>query len=295
MTQVARTARTGRVTLPSRVTRAEFVRSATKPRMIALLVVLALVAYGCIQLGAWQLDRAALRGAQEARSIEAERLAAEPVPLAEALVVGQPFRTDQQLRKVRVTGEYRQQVLVPDRSVDGADATLVVTALWVTEGGDTGAMIPVLRGWVAPSDVTDVTDVTTAGGAAEPASPATAALLEVPSGPVTVTGYLTDSEKAVVGDYPDGMVGAVSTGELANLWGGPTFTGFVVLAESAPASELAVVPPPSYEQQRGMNLQNLAYAAEWFIFGGFAIFLWWRFVREDAVRDREAALLAEAD
>lgn len=271
-----------------RVTGREWLRAAVKPRMIALFVALALVALGCIQLGAWQLDRAAIRGAQIAREIEAERLAAEPVPLAESLVVGQGFRTDQQLRKVWVTGEYREQVLVPDRAVDGM-VTLVVTALWITEGPDSGAMIPVLRGWVDPSDVT------TADGVARPATPAASALLEVPAGPVTAVGYLTDSEKAIVGDFPDGMVGAISTGELANLWGGPTFTGFVVLAESEPASALPAVPPPSYEQQKGMNLQNLAYAAEWFIFGGFALLLWWRFVREDAVRGREAALLAERE
>lgn len=256
--------------------------------MVALFVVLALAAYGCIQLGVWQLDRAAIRGAQAAREIEAGRLAAAPAPLAEALVVGQDFRTDQQLRKVTVTGEYREQVLVPDRAVDGSAATLVVTALWITGGPDTGAMVPVLRGWVAPSDVT------TADGVARPATAAAGDLLAVPSGRVTAVGHLTDSEKAIVGDFPDGMVGAVSTGELANLWGGPTFTGFVVLTDSEPDSLLPTVPPPSYEQQKGINLQNLAYAGEWFIFGGFALLLWWRFVREDAIRTREALLLAEA-
>jgi cytochrome oxidase assembly protein ShyY1 len=260
-----------------------------KPRMLALFAVLVVVAYGCIQLGAWQLDRAALRGAAAAQREEAARLAADPVPLDSALVVGQPFREDQQLRKVAVTGEYGEQVLVPDRVVGGDGAVLVVAALWITEGTDAGSMVPVVRGWVAPSDVTTV------GGVAAGATAEAGQLLDVPAGAVTVTGYLTDSEKAIAGDFPDGMVGAISTGELANLWGGPTFTGFVVLAESVPPSGLAVVPPPSFAQAEGMNFQNLAYAGEWFIFGGFALFLWWRLVREDAVREREAALLAAAE
>ncbi|MGM0385046.1 MAG: SURF1 family protein [Actinomycetota bacterium] len=268
-----------------RVTGREWLRSASKPGMIALLVAVAVVAYLFIQLGAWQLDRAALRGAEEARRVEAAKLAADPVPLADALAVGQVFRTEQQLLKVRVSGEFREQVLVPGRSVNGSDAVLVVTALWTTDGEAT-TMIPVLRGWVTPSDVT------TADGAAGAATAAAAALLDVPAGPVSLVGYLSDSEKAVVGDFPDGMVGAISAGELANLWGGPTYTGFLVLAESEPASALPVVPPPSYDRQGGMNLQNLFYAAEWFIFGGFAVFVWWRFVREDAIRDREAAVLA---
>jgi len=270
------------------VTRREWVRSASKPRMIALLAVLSLVAYACVQLGAWQLDRAALRGAEAARQTEAERLTADPVPLGEVLTVGQDFRTDQQLRKVNVAGEFREQVIVPDRVVDGVAADLVVTALWIASGPDAGAMIPVLRGWVAPDDVA------TTGGVVAGASPAVVELLAVPAGAVTVTGYLTASEKAIAADFPDGMVGAISTGELANLWGGPTFTGFIVLAESQPATALAVAPPPSYGRTEGMNLQNLAYAGEWWIFGGFALFLWWRIVREDAVRQREAAAL-EAD
>lgn len=268
------------------VTRREWLRSASKPGMLALLLAVAVVAYLFIQLGAWQLDRAALRGAEEARRVEAEKLAADPVPLADALAVGQVFRTDQQLLKVRATGEYREQVLVPGRAVDGEEAVLVVSALWI-EDGSASTMIPVLRGWVAPSDVT------TADGVAVPATAEAATLLEVPAGVVTVVGHLSDSEKARIGDYPDGMVGAISTGELANLWGGPTYTGFLVLAESEPAEALPLVPPPSYDRQGGMNLQNLFYAAEWFIFGGFAVFVWWRFVREDAVREREAAVLAQ--
>jgi len=271
---------------PMRVTREQWARSASQPRMLLLLLVILAIAALFIRLGAWQLDRAALRGAAAARETEAARLTADPIPLDQALRVGQDFSTDQQVRKVTVSGEFREQVLVPDRLVDGAPATLVVTSLWISDGPDAGAMIPVLRGWVAPGDVVE------SGGVLRPVSAAVGETLAMPPGHVTVVGFLTDSEQAVGGAFPGGAVGAISTGQLTNLWGGPTFTGFIVRSDSQPPSSLPAVPPPSYSQQTGMNLQNLAYAGEWFLFGGFALFLWWRIVREDAVRRREAELLA---
>ncbi len=253
--------------------------------MLAALVVLVLLAAVFVRLGAWQLDRAALRGAAAARETESARIAAAPVPLWEALRVGQGFTAEQQLRKVVATGRLEQQALVPDRVVDGAPAVLVVTALWLDAGPDAGAMIPVVRGWVASDDVVVTpTEVRVSPGVRD--------ALEVPTDVVTVVGYLSDSEQAVTGALPDGTVGAISTAQLANIWGGPTFTGFVVLAESMPATSLATLPPPSYSQQSGMNLQNLAYAGEWVLFGGFALFLWWRMVREEAVRERETELLS---
>ncbi|WP_448631831.1 hypothetical protein [Cellulomonas soli] len=32
----------------------------------------------------------------------------------------------------------------------------------------------------------------------------------------------------------------------------------------------------------GLNIQNLAYAAQWWIFGAFAVGLWLRLVRDEA-------------
>ena len=79
---------------------------------------------------------------------------------------------------------------------------------------------------------------------------------------------------------PVGQVGAVSPAELVNLWGGPVYTGYLVLAQpSGPGVE--VLRPPSLPGG-GLDLQNLAYALQWWIFGGFAVALWARFVRDEA-------------
>lgn len=268
------------------MTGAEWWASARKPSMLALLALIVALALAFIRLGAWQLDRASLRGAETARQATAERLAADPVPLEEVIAPGETYMTSHQLVKVFAVGEYGEQVLVPDRVVDGEAAVLVVTELRLTSG-DAGAMIPVVRGWVSPSSIT------TDDGRAAPADDAATLALAIPPGEVTVTGYLNASESAAAADYPDGMVGAVSSAQLFGLWGGPSYTGFIV--QMQPDAGLIQMTPPTLGEATGLNLQNLAYAAEWFIFGGFALFMWWRFVREDAIRDRERALLADAD
>jgi cytochrome oxidase assembly protein ShyY1 len=276
--------------------RSDFLRAALAPRLIGIFVLLLAAAVICVRLGAWQLDRAAIRGAAEAEQAHAERLAADPVPLEDVLRAQTSFTAEELGRSVEVTGTFvpDQQVLVPDRSVDGHDVDLVVTALRVTRGPDAGAMLPVLRGWV-PAEA-----IATDGGRAAPADAATAAVLEVPAGERTVTGHLGGSEAAVATDYPDGMVGAISSAELANLWGGPSFSGYLVEFTQTPdgtratsdAAGLPHAPPPGMAMDTGLNIQNLAYAVEWVVFGGFALFLWWRMVRDEVTYRREEAGLA---
>ena len=46
-------------------------------------------------------------------------------------------------------------------------------------------------------------------------------------------------------------------------------------------------PPPSSEVE--LNWLNLFYAAEWVVFAGFAIFLWYRLVKDAWEREQEEA------
>lgn len=261
----------------------DWARTALTGRMLGLLLVLLVAAGACLRLGAWQLDRAALRGADRAESELAERLSAEPQPLEDVLRAQTSFTGAELGAVVTAVGAFEdQQVLVPDRTVDGEPATLVVTALRLAQGPDAGAMIPVLRGWVPP----DAVDITADG--VRPADAEAEALLAVPAGEHTVVGALADSESSVTGDLPDGVLGAISTGQLANLWGGPSFSGYLVLAEGHPAAGgLAAASPPGLGTETGLNVQNLAYAVEWWIFGGFALLLWWRTLRDEVNQRRE--------
>jgi len=88
---------------------------------------------------------------------------------------------------------------------------------------------------------------------------------------------------------PSGQIDAISPAELVNLWGGPIYSGYLVLADARPDQESAItlLEPPTTGGGGGLNLQNLAYALQWWIFGVFAVALWGRMVR-DETHDRLA-------
>ena len=44
---------------------------------------------------------------------------------------------------------------------------------------------------------------------------------------------------------------------------------------------MVLLDPPT-KPGSGLNIQNLAYAAQWWIFGAFAVLLWLRLVRDEA-------------
>lgn len=235
--------------------RPDYLRAALSVRMLGLLLIFLAAAAVCGRLGVWQLDRAFERGQQNAAAELAAVTDAPARPLAEVLEPQQTFAGSLVGQKVVATGTFEgETLLVPGRAHDGDVGYLVLDAFRVA---DSGAVLPVVRGWVA-----------------DPVAP------PPPAGEVAVDGFLQAGEAAAPEPVPDGQVGAVSPAELVNLWGGPVYTGYLVLAQpSGPGVE--VLRPPSLPGG-GLDLQNLAYALQWWIFGGFAVALWARFVRDEA-------------
>jgi len=195
------------------------------------------------------------------------------LPTARAQVAG-----DDSGRQVSVTGRYdpAHQLLVPDRSLDGRTGYYVLTPLRV----DGGAALPVVRGWLPG-------DVTAAHAAAVPAAP---------TGEVTVVGALQYPETSDTpgvyggGALPAGQLGIISAASLVNVLPYPVYGGWVTAAD--PAAPLKAVPtaaPPD----SGLDLrafQNLGYTGEWFVFAGFAVFMWFRLVRREGEARADAAL-----
>lgn len=245
--------------------------------MVALLLLFLAAAAVCARLGVWQLDRAQQRGDladRQAAMEEAARIADEgPEGLGLLLPPQTTFPGDLVGRQTWVEGEYDagQQLLVAGRALDGRTGYLVLTPLRVSDDGSAGAswaelsgppVVPVVRGWVPSED---------------------AAVLAPPTGTVRVTGYVQASEATGQGGLPPGQTDAISSAALAGLWGGPIYSGYVVLSASEPGQDpgLSLLPRPSIEGGDGLNLQNLFYALQWWIFGGFAVVLWLRLVRDE--------------
>ncbi|WP_084961980.1 SURF1 family protein [Thermoactinospora rubra] len=235
-------------------------RTLLAPRLLGLHIVAIGVLIAFILLGRWQLGVFEDSGRP--------RAAADPAPVAVDQLVKFGAQLDGEAlgRRVTASGVYDggKQLLVADRRPDvdamGGRAARgagywVLTPLRLADG----TLVPVVRAWTATPE----------------AAPA------VPPGQVAVTGRVRPSEATDgVRRYaalPSGQVATVSTAELINLWPGEKVRNGFVVADGSGVR----IPPP----QTGGELtwRNLAYALNWWIFAGFAVFMWFHFVR-DAVR-----------
>ncbi|WP_430594478.1 SURF1 family protein [Isoptericola sp. QY 916] len=280
--------------------RRSFWAVALQPRMIGILLLFLLAAAVCGRLGVWQLDRAYQRAELAAQQEAAEQASHGPEALGDLLPPQTSFPGELVGTEAWVTGEYEPegQMLVAGRALDGRTGYLVLTPLRVTDDGTGGAswadlsgppVLPVVRGWV-DSPTPD------------------AASLDVPDGEVRVTGWLQASESVQEGaeplpDNPDGppLTDSISTGALVNTWGGPIYSGYVVLTTSDPAQATAaeggpaLLPRPVLEGSDGVNLQNLFYALQWWVFGLFAVVLWIRLVRDEAAGTKRGRTHDDSD
>jgi cytochrome oxidase assembly protein ShyY1 len=242
-----------------------------KPRWLGLLAALVVLLVAFTFLGLWQLSVARDDAEREALATAQQQA---PVPLGLVLVPHGPFPADASGRPVTMTGSYDPalQVLVADRRLEGTTGYWVVTPLSVDATATGGsARIAVLRGFV-----------TTANGTGPPPSTI---------GPVTVTGTLAPGESpASAGPArPDGQLGSLDLARLVNRWPGDLYNAFVFATSESPdaSAGLQRVPPPPLPT--GLTWRNAAYALQWWVFGLFAAYMWWRMVRDDHRRDQSAA------
>jgi surfeit locus 1 family protein len=258
-------------------------------RWVALLAVLVAAVVGMVWLGSWQWQRSApetTRTAEDPAEVDPASLPSvqELVGVGEIVLQGDPGRL------VRVTGEWvpDRTLLVADRAgEDGTPGRWVVTALRLDGpvDGTSDVLVPVVRGWVP----------------ADPGSPA-APVPPPPAGEVAVVGWLQAGEPLdlpVDIVQPDGVVPLVATPDLVNRWPEELLGGVVVAVPTSPdlGAGTSGAPTPLTEAPEqasaSRDWRNLAYSAQWFVFAGFAVVLFWRMLRDDVAR-REAEAEAAA-
>ncbi len=231
--------------------------AALAPRLWAghLVALAAVVVAG--MLGLWQFD-----AWQERRDAQAQDLTqVEPVALESVLGPDDPFPGDRVGQPVTVGGTWlgAGTVFVSGRERDGVDGYWMTSILSVQAEGVPDAAIPVVLGW-------------TADPAAAPPTP---------TGSAQVTGYLQPPEGTgdVDADPNDDVVPQLRTADLIQLIDEDLYGAYVVDRAgigSLPAADLAALPEPS----RFTALRNFFYGIEWWTFGAFALFIWWRWVRD---------------
>lgn len=263
-------------------------RTALKPFWLLMLVLTIVVSGVFVYLSKWQFESAETAAPPPREQTE------NAVPLVGHINPAEPLLASQADQVLEFSGTFLPDtdVVVDNRLLRGEDGYWVVSAFRpdeAPEGAPEGIVMPVVRGWSA--------DPT----AADPA----------PEGEVTVTGRLLPPEGPLprVKDGPDTggriLVDSLSAAQLTNFWDVPSYAAFVAAFEVVDAAgadvgvgaaegglePVWVAPQPD---ETTIVWLNVFYAVEWIIFAGFALYLWWRFVRDDHARElREAELDAE--
>jgi surfeit locus 1 family protein len=252
------------------------VRVLLTPRLLgAHLLALVCVASAGL-LGYWQHDAWQQRRADE----RVDRTQDEPVPLADAMGPDDPFPGDAVGQPVRVSGTWLPEstVFVSGREHEGTDGYWVVTPL--TSGDADDPALPVVRGWVPDVD-------------AAPAPPA---------GPAELVAWLQPSEGSGEPDPDpaDDVLPQVRTADLVQHVDQDLYGAYAVVDPDAAATNPGTdgLEPADLEQLpdpgRFTAVRNLLYAFEWWVFGGFAAFIWWRYVR-DVTASREPEPVPDDD
>jgi surfeit locus 1 family protein len=246
-------------------------RIARRPRWIGALILALGIAAGFAALGQWQLARSfesAVAPSQETEKIVTLESVAKPQSPVLSAATGQLVSVTTQF----VSGDY---VVLSDR------VNLAAPGYWVVGHAvlPDGASLAVALGWVASADA-----AASAISTLEQHPPASA-----------ITGRYLPSESAQDTDFERGVHSVLAVGDLVNTWAeapGGVYGGYLVSHEKLPGLELIDSPPPSTEVS--LNLLNIFYAIEWVIFAGFAVFLWYRLVRDAWELENDASPEARA-
>jgi cytochrome oxidase assembly protein ShyY1 len=246
------------------------------PRFWALHLAALLCAGAAGWLGVWQYD-----AWQTRRSYEATDLTlVQPVGLRSVIGPDDPFPGDKVGQPVVLDGTWvpRGTVYVSGREHDGHLGYWAVTPLAV--GGASAPAIPVVRGWTA-----HVAD------APRP-----------PTGRARMVGWLqpTEGTGQVDTNPDDDVLPQLRIADVIQHVDQDLYGAYAVVADRAapghwPVGAAATNPgtdglaPAALAQLpdagRFTAVRNLFYALEWWFFGGFALFIWWRWMRDERAPD----------
>lgn len=223
------------------------------------LLALALVGAATV-LGYWQLEAWQERRTAEARDLSS----ATPRPLADVMGPDDPFPADAVGRPTELEGVWLPTgtVFVSDREHAGADGYWMVTPLAI--GSADEPAMPVVLGWVASP-----------GEAPSP-----------PDGAAELVGVLQPSESRAEADADPGddVLPRLRTADLVQHVDQDLYGAYAIARDGVvglPAADPQALPEPG----RFTALRNLLYAIEWWFFGAFAAFIWWRWVVEQPDED----------
>jgi cytochrome oxidase assembly protein ShyY1 len=229
----------------------------------AVLALVAAVLLGLWQYGVWQDGR---------RNQTDSRVDARPVPLDSVMTSDQAFPRTGVGEPVSLAGRWlpHSTMYVSDRVLHGRTGVWAVTPVAVCQGDASrcakAPAILVVRGWAASVE----------------AAPA------APTGPVRVTGWLQPGDAAgqTDPDPDDDVFPQLRVADALQRVGQDLYGGYVIARRTTPSTAgLTPVTPAALPQASAFtSVRNLLYALEWWFFGGFAVYVWWRWCRDEVNR-----------
>ena len=230
-------------------------RAWLRPGLIGLHLFAVAAVVFCVVMGLWQL------GVYDSRQ-QHERADRQEVPRVELAGLWGPdeaFTSRLNQRPVEATGRFgaaADQFWVTDRTTGGA---WLVAPLVTGQSGGTDEALLVVR-----------------GSAPEPVAPP-----PLPSGTVTVEGALQQGEGQGAPWNPDTReIGSLRIPALTNELPYDLYSGFAISTDQDVSGGLALADLPSPDVSWTVGLKNLAYTMQWWVFGVFALFMWWRMASE---------------
>jgi surfeit locus 1 family protein len=255
-------------------------RIALRPRWIAALLLSLAIAAGFAALGQWQLSRSI------DTSVPAENSTETPVALASATSPGIGVPENLAGQRVTVTGHFvASDFRVLSNRVNLDNNGFWVVGHFVTTDNEAPGLAVAL-GWAPTADRADAAVATLADAA-------------FTGDVIRVAGRYLPSDSPQQSDFEAGEQSALAVAQLINQWrdvGPAVYTGFVVSDAASVGLDLIDSPPPS--SATTVNLLNIFYAVEWIAFAGFAVYLWYRLVKDAWEREeheRAEAARAGAD
>jgi surfeit locus 1 family protein len=236
--------------------------------LVALACVAAAVGLGYWQYDAWQLKR-------ESAARDVSRIPS--LPLTKVVGPDDPFPGKYVGQPVTLTGTWEPggTIMISGRERNGVEGYWVVTPLEVGPGT---AELMVVRGWTA--SLTGVPEAPRGKAAftgwLQPAE-GTGAVDDDPSDDVLPQLRIADALHHVSGD----LYGAYAVAQPSTDAAEGTSTGSNTGTDGLERAELDQLPP----SPRFTAIRNLFYAIEWWFFAAFAVFMWWRWLRDDVLGD----------
>ena len=236
---------------------------ARRPRWIGALLLALAIAAGFSALGQWQLARSVASAPVDRADTET------PIALTSLAEPGSSVTGTQLGRMVSVSGTLvaGDFVVLENRLNHGKSGFWLIGHVVTRSGPE----LAVALGW-APTRA----EAVAAQGSATIASP--------------LIGRYLPSEAPDQPDVEKGVQSAASVPAFINQWthfGGSVYGGYVVARTPAPGLDAIDSPAPS--QEVSLNWLNVFYAAEWAIFAGFAIYLWYRLVMDVVEKEAQPA------